>query len=123
MRRPLILNGFMATGKSTVGALVARTTGRPFIDLDRAIETEAGSSIESLFASRGESAFRMLERSCLERALNDAASAADAPVIALGGGALLARDLRLRALDECVVVTLESSPSELSRRALLQGPR
>ncbi len=58
MRRPLILNGFMATGQSTVGALVARTTGRPFIDLDRAIESEAGASIENLFATRGEAAFR-----------------------------------------------------------------
>ncbi len=97
----------MATGKSTVGALVAQATGRPFIDLDRTLESEAGASIESLFATRGEAAFRALERACLERVLNEATSAAEAPVIAVGGGALLARDLRLRALDQCVVVSLE----------------
>ncbi|HYQ29354.1 MAG TPA: 3-dehydroquinate synthase, partial [Polyangiaceae bacterium] len=123
MRRPLILNGFMATGKSTVGALVARTTGRPFIDLDHAIESETGASIESLFATRGEAAFRALERRCLERVLSEATAAAEAPVIAVGGGALLSRDLRLRALDECVVVALEGSPAELARRALRQGQR
>ena len=123
MQRPLILNGFMATGKSTVGALVAQSTGRPLIDLDHAIETEAGTSIESLFATRGEAAFRALERACLERVLNEAARSTRAPVISVGGGALISRDLRLRALDECVVVTLEGSPAELTRRALQQGPR
>ncbi|HEY0466113.1 MAG TPA: 3-dehydroquinate synthase [Polyangiaceae bacterium] len=113
----------MATGKSTVGALVAQTAGRPFIDLDRTLENEAGASIESLFATRGEAAFRALERACLERVLSEATRAAEAPVIAVGGGALLARDVRLRALDECVVVSLEGSPAELTRRALLQGMR
>jgi len=123
MQRPLILNGFMATGKSTVGALVAQASGRPFIDLDRAIEAEAGASIESLFATRGESVFRALERTCLERVLGEALRATHAPVIAVGGGALIARDLRLRALDECVVVTLEGTPAELTRRALRQSTR
>lgn len=123
MRRPLILNGFMATGKSTVGALVARTTGRPFIDLDRAIESEAGVSIENLFATRGEAAFRALEHACLERVLSEATQAAQAPVIAVGGGALLSRAMRLRALDECVVVTLEGAPAVLARRAQRQGQR
>ncbi len=123
MRRPLILNGFMATGKSTVGALVARETGRPFIDLDRVVEAQAGQSVESLFASQGEAAFRALERSCLTRVLADAAGSAQPPVIAVGGGALISRDLRLKALDECVVVTLEGSPAELTRRALAQGSR
>jgi shikimate kinase/3-dehydroquinate synthase len=123
MRRPLILNGFMASGKSTVGALVAQRAGRRFIDLDRAIEAEAGASVESLFSTRGEAAFRSLERACLSRVLSEAEAEAEAPVIAVGGGALLPRDQRLRALDECVVVTLEGSPPELARRARAQGAR
>jgi shikimate kinase/3-dehydroquinate synthase len=113
----------MATGKSTVGALVAQTAGRPFIDLDRAIESDAGASIENLFAARGEAGFRALERACLERILRQAVCAAQAPVIAVGGGALLSRDLRLQALDTCVVASLEGSPAELTRRALRQGAR
>jgi shikimate kinase/3-dehydroquinate synthase len=123
MLRPLVLNGFMATGKSTIGELVARAAERPFIDLDRMVESEAGASVESLFATRGESAFRALERACLTRVLAEAEGAPSAPVIAVGGGALIARDLRLKVLDECVVVTLEGSPAELARRALAQGPR
>jgi shikimate kinase/3-dehydroquinate synthase len=123
MQRPLILNGFMATGKSTVGALVAQMAACPFVDLDQRIEAEAGASVESLFASQGEAKFRSLERACLTRILDEAAGSAQAPVIAVGGGALLARDLRLRAIDECVVVTLEGSPAELTRRALAQGAR
>lgn len=123
MRRPLILNGFMATGKSTVGALVAKAAGRPFIDLDQRIEREAGETVESLFATRGESTFRALERECFLRVLSEARGSEAAPVIAVGGGALVARDLRLKALDECVVVTLEGTPAELTRRALAQGQR
>jgi len=123
MRRPLILNGFMATGKSTIGGLVAQATGRPFIDLDRAIESEGRETIDRLFATRGEASFRALERACLTRVLAEAESAAEAPVIAVGGGALMARDVRLKALDECVVVSLEGSPSELIRRALTQPTR
>ena len=123
MRRPLILNGFMATGKSTVGAQVARLTDRPFIDLDQVVEAEAGASVESVFATQGEAKFRGLERACLSRILDEAKRAARAPVIAVGGGALIARDLRLKALDEGVVVTLEGSPKELARRALAQGAR
>jgi shikimate kinase/3-dehydroquinate synthase len=123
MRRPLVLNGFMATGKSTVGALVAQSTGRRFVDLDATIEAEAGQLVENLFATRGEAAFRGLERVTLSRILDQALGDPLPPVIAVGGGALLARDLRLRALDECVVVTLQGSPSELARRALAAGSR
>ena len=88
MRRPLIVNGFMATGKSTIGGLVAQAAGRPFIDLDRAIESEGRETIDSLFATRGEAAFRALERACLTRILAEAESASEPPVIAVGGGAL-----------------------------------
>ncbi|HWZ90771.1 MAG TPA: 3-dehydroquinate synthase, partial [Polyangiaceae bacterium] len=123
MRRPLIVNGFMATGKSTVGELVARAAQRPFIDLDRVIEAEAGASVENLFATRGESSFRSLERTCLLRILREAEGTTQAPVISVGGGALLRRDLRLKVLDECVVVTLEGAPAQLVRRALAQGAR
>jgi shikimate kinase/3-dehydroquinate synthase len=123
MRRPLILNGFMATGKSTVGALVAQRAHRPFIDLDRVIEDRSGSSVESLFEKCGESAFRALERQSLLAVLAEAERALAAPVIAVGGGALLARDLRLKALDECVLVSLEGPAAVLARRALAQGSR
>jgi len=113
MRRPLLLSGFMATGKSTVGRLVAERTGRPFVDLDARLETRLGMSIPAFFAARGEAAFRAEERAELEQVLTGADAA---PVVALGGGALLARDLRLRALDSAVVLTLQASPAEIAKR-------
>ncbi len=102
---------------------MAQRADRPFIDLDRVIEAEAGSSVEQLFATRGEASFRGLERTALSRVLAETGKGGPAPVIAVGGGALLPRDLRLKALDECVVVTLEGSAPELARRALAQGAR
>jgi shikimate kinase/3-dehydroquinate synthase len=116
MQRPLLLSGFMATGKSTVGRLLAERVGRPFVDLDARLEARLGQKISEFFAQRGESAFRAEERSELDRVLAEA-GARGAPVVALGGGALLARDARLRALDRAVVVTLNASPAEIARRA------
>src|SRR5688572_30478451 len=116
MQRPLFLSGFMATGKTSVGRLVAERNGRPFVDLDQRIEAQAGKSVAQIFADHGEAHFRALERAALE-ALFSESETAKAPVVALGGGALMPRDLRLRALDRAVVVTLEASPGEVLRRA------
>jgi shikimate kinase / 3-dehydroquinate synthase len=125
MQRPLLLNGFMASGKSSVGRLVAHRTGREFVDLDSLIETRAGATVATIFADQGESAFRALEQKALLELLGGAA----APVVALGGGALLVRETRLRALDTAVVATLHASPDEIARRVgsdtsrpLLAGP-
>lgn len=125
MRRPLLLNGFMATGKSTLGRRLAELAGRDFIDLDQRIEAAAGCTIAELFSRSGEGAFRELERRTLLEVLERAEAA---PVVALGGGALAQRDTRLSALDRAIVVTLEAEPDEILRRAagetrpLLSGP-
>src|SRR6187399_501747 len=108
MRRPLFLSGFMATGKSTVGRLLAERAQRPFIDLDARLAARLGTSIPEYFARAGEAAFRLEERQELGRLL-DEPYGERAPVVALGGGALLARDLRLEVLDRAVVITLAAS--------------
>ncbi len=82
--RNLVLAGFMGTGKSTVGRLVAAARNVPFVDTDAAIEARAGLSIADIFARRGEDAFRQIEAQvCQELA------APRGQVIAVGGGALL----------------------------------
>ena len=48
MKRPLLLNGFMATGKSTVGQEIAKLSGLGFVDLDRVIEAQAKKSISEI---------------------------------------------------------------------------
>lgn len=122
MRRPLLLNGFMGTGKSSVGRLVAERSGHPLIDLDSRIEQKAGATVQEIFATRGEDAFRELERQELLAAMREhTAGSGPPPVIALGGGSLLRREVRLRALDEAVVVTLYASPAELLARGVANG--
>lgn len=116
MRRPLLLNGFMASGKTTLGRRVAARAGREFIDLDEQIERRAGQRISEIFALRGESAFRQLEADALAEVL-----AMGRPgVVAVGGGALLARAQRLRAIDAAVVVTLAASVDDIVRRSAQQ---
>jgi shikimate kinase / 3-dehydroquinate synthase len=79
--RHIALIGFMGAGKTTVGEEVARRTGRPFVDTDAEIEARHGP-ITELF-DRGEAEFRRLEREIVDEAL----SAGEPSVIALGGGA------------------------------------
>jgi shikimate kinase / 3-dehydroquinate synthase len=115
VQRPLLISGFMASGKTTVGRLLAEREKRPFIDLDQAIESRLGTTAKELFAKVGEAGFRVEERRELTALLEG--SSGPAPIVALGGGALLARDLRLLALDRAVVVSLEASAKETARRA------
>ncbi|MCC6217777.1 MAG: 3-dehydroquinate synthase [Polyangiaceae bacterium] len=117
--RPLVLSGFMAAGKSTVGRLVAGRAGVECVDLDAVIEARAGASVSGLFAEVGEAGFRRLEAEALDAEL----SRGRAGVIAVGGGALLDRERRLAVLERAIVVTLRARPEELARRALAQGGR
>ncbi len=103
----------MATGKSTLGKMVGQLSGAPFVCLDSEIERAAGKPIDAIFRENGEQAFRRIESDSLRELLNR-----DAPqVIALGGGALTARGLRLEALDRAIVATLEASVDSILSRA------
>jgi len=73
----------MGSGKTTVGPLVAARLGWSFVDVDDVIEAEAGATIAELFARHGEPAFRDREHAAIARL-----AAADALVLALGGGAI-----------------------------------
>jgi 3-dehydroquinate synthetase/shikimate kinase len=93
-----VLVGFMGAGKSTVGAEVARRLGRPFLDVDRAIEKSHGPVWE-LFETQGEAAFRDIEANFVR----DACARPEPSVIAVGGGAVETRRL-LEELEALVVV-------------------
>ena len=80
-RKVIYLLGFMGSGKSTVGNLLARALGWPLIDLDTVIEAGQGLSIREIFENSGEPFFRQVEHAALA-----AASQAEPAVIALGGG-------------------------------------
>jgi shikimate kinase len=81
--RRIVLTGFMGSGKSTLGPLLAVRLGWSFVDLDDVIEAESGTTITELFARHGEPAFREREHAAIARL-----AASDRQVLALGGGAI-----------------------------------
>ncbi len=107
----IILAGFMGTGKTDVGRRLARDLGRPFVDTDALVESGAGRSVATIFASEGEAAFRARERAAIEEAC-----ALGAAVIAVGGGALLDLENRRRLFAAGPVVCLRATPAEILRR-------
>ena len=107
----IILVGFMATGKSRVGRVLARRTGRPLADADAAIVQRAGQSIEQIFAEQGEAAFRALEKRVITELC-----AGSGKVIAAGGGAFLDPDNRLAMLAAGSVFCLYSQPETIWQR-------
>jgi shikimate kinase len=80
----VVLIGFMGSGKSTVGALLARRLAWEFVDVDALVEAEAGATIADVFGAHGEAHFRALESACL-RGLTGRTRL----VVATGGGAPL----------------------------------
>ncbi len=80
--KPIVLLGFMGSGKSTLGKQLAASMNRIFIDLDRFIETEERRSITEIFEKDGEPFFRRIESKALANVLNYPKQ-----VISVGGGA------------------------------------
>src|SRR5438552_5673130 len=108
---PIVLIGFMATGKTTVGRIVAQELHREFLDLDHLIEETAGMKIPELFRSKGEPAFRAAESEALGRAL-----ALDGVVLATGGGAACREENLQAMLARAYVVALSAPPGEVLKR-------
>jgi shikimate kinase len=117
----IVLTGFMGSGKSTVGPLVAARLGWRFIDADDVIEAEAGIPIAEIFANHGEPHFREQERATIARL-----AAADALVLALGGGAIETETTRilLTSDERTLLVHLEVQLSTtLARCGGTEGSR
>jgi shikimate kinase len=108
--RRIVLTGFMGSGKSTVGPIVAQRVGWDFVDVDDVIAAEAGCSIPEIFRNEGETEFRRRERETIGRlAGGDGMAGEKGLVLALGGGAI--EDVATRGLllknPEMLVVHLE----------------
>ena len=105
MKGPSAIIGYMGSGKSTVGRLVAKNLGWEFIDLDRRIEERVGLSIPELFESSGEPFFRDLER----RELLDALEGLAERVVSCGGGVVVDPRNRARLMEVATVFLWEDS--------------
>ena len=84
----LVLSGMPGSGKSTVGAILAKRLGMELIELDAEIEKEAGTSISRIFETQGEQAFRDLE----SRIIKEKVAQRNGLIVSLGGGAVLRKE-------------------------------
>jgi len=110
-QRNIIITGFMGTGKTAVGRVVAARLNRSFVDMDAVLEQRIGASIPEIFAQHGERFFRLQEAAlCRELAEQEGL------VIATGGGALVSRANRDTMTATGIVICLTASLDELMRR-------
>jgi shikimate kinase len=116
--RRVVLVGFMGSGKSTVGPLLADLLGWGFLDLDQAIESRTGRPVPALFAEHGEAAFRQLERQMAEEA-----TGLEWHVVAAGGGAFTRPETRAALQKDALVVWLKVDLETALRRIPSDGSR
>ena len=109
--RNIILVGFMASGKTSVGRALAQRTGWTLVDADDVIVARAGKPIHRIFSEDGEPAFRELEREVIADLC-----AGERQVIASGGGAFVSEQSREAMLSGGRVFFLSASPAEILRR-------
>ncbi|MEM3031233.1 MAG: shikimate kinase [Candidatus Micrarchaeia archaeon] len=107
----ITLVGFMGTGKSSVGRLLARRLGMRFVDTDDVIEKETGVSISEIFAKHGEQKFRDIERDVVRRV-----ALKDNLVISAGGGIVLRKENIDDLKRNGPVVCLSATPEEIWAR-------
>lgn len=118
MNANIYLYGAPGSGKSTYASRLAAEKGMPIVDLDAEIEKSEGMAISEIFARRGESAFREIEKAMLKRV-----AALKNHIVALGGGALLDDESRALAQSTGRVVFIECDKEELLRRVRLSSAR
>lgn len=116
-RRRVALVGLRGAGKSTLGTRLARERDVPFIELDREVEREAGTSLSEVFLLYGQAGYRRLER----RALESVIEAHDACVIATGGSIVSEPATYELLLSTCFTVWLRAAPEEHMARVVAQG--
>ena len=121
--RNIVLVGFMGTGKSATGKVLAKRLGREFVDMDSVIEQRQGKPIPAIFAEQGEPYFRQLERALVQEL-----AARGGLVIAPGGGIVLnpenIKDFSRTGLVVCLRATPEMILKRVgndTNRPLLQG--
>jgi len=111
MKTNIALIGFMGTGKTAVGEVLAEKLGRSFVELDLLVEQKAGKSIPDIFQQDGETAFRELEIEVINEVSKDKNL-----VIACGGGIVLNKINIERLRKSARMVYLTASPGVILKR-------
>lgn len=107
----IILTGFMGTGKTAVGAALAKKLGYDFLDLDLMVEGETGKTVTEIFEKEGEPSFRGYEKKMLKKALER-----EKIVVATGGGAIVDPENLKLMKERGVVVGLAADPEAIFKR-------
>lgn len=112
MRNKLIyLTGFMGSGKTTIGNILAEKLDYDFIDLDILIEKNEGRTISDIFKEFGEPYFRRLERENLCEV-----SDSQSRIVSLGGGALMNEENQRFVKSKGILIYLRVTPEEIYKR-------
>lgn len=107
----IYLTGFMGSGKSTIGPILANTLGYGFVDIDKAIEQQTGKTVRQIFKDPGEEYFRTLEREVIQELLGK-----EHIVISLGGGTI-ADPINFPLIRASgILVYLKTAPEHLFKR-------
>ena len=114
----ITLTGFMGTGKSTIGVLLAQKLGREFVDMDTQIEAHFGKTIPEIFVDEGEPIFRVAEAQlCAQLAERQNL------VISTGGGALVNSGNRQALNETGIIICLTASVDEILERVAAMDNR
>ena len=116
-RKRIALVGLRGAGKSTLGQALAGELAVPFVELNSAIEAEAGMSLNEVFSLYGQPGFRRLERRCLDKFIAQHENA----VITVGGGIVSEAETFNLLLMNCYTVWVKASPEEHMSRVVAQG--
>ena len=118
MRHPnLVLIGYRATGKTSVGARLAQVLHRLFVDLDQVLVREAGRSVADIVAQGGWAEFRRLEKQLVARYLDGRGQ-----VLATGGGVVLDPDNVAALRENGIIIWLTADPAAIQARLAQDQP-
>lgn len=117
-RNVFYLTGFMASGKSTIGPILANSLGWTFFDIDKEIIKKEGMKITEIFKLKGEDYFRTVENEVLQLL-----SKKDNVIIALGGGTVTSEFNREIINSTGLMIYLKSSPEVAYKRLKFKRDR
>ena len=118
--KPIVMDGLMGAGKTSVGRALARSLGIDFVDSDSEIEAAAGASVVDIFSMYGEQEFRRAETSVIERLLD---TKPRVKVISTGEGAFITPAVREMVMRRAISIWLKADLDLLVKRTNFRHTR
>lgn len=115
--RRIALVGLRGAGKTTLGQMLAKKLGWPFVELNRVVEQEYGANVSMLIEMSGVTTFRRYEQASLEKVIADH----DKVVIATAGGIVANPETYALLLRRAHTVWVQAQPQEHMTRVMAQG--